>query len=175
MLSRRSMVPTAITTAVIIASVSVWWLHFHAASPASPMELERMVPAKAPLPVPEHTSKTDSVTDPVFKARAEISVNEGSDAKGSGAADDIKHSGAAGGAFVMSSSILVACNEPGIKAAHICDRLYADQVLAGYDPRDSSSLDTSAPDYAAAMRSATSSLRIGIPRDFFFEGLEPDI
>jgi aspartyl-tRNA(Asn)/glutamyl-tRNA(Gln) amidotransferase subunit A len=49
------------------------------------------------------------------------------------------------------------------------------QVLAGYDPRDSSSLDTSVPDYAAAMRSATSSLRVGIPRDFFFEGLDPDI
>jgi aspartyl-tRNA(Asn)/glutamyl-tRNA(Gln) amidotransferase subunit A len=49
------------------------------------------------------------------------------------------------------------------------------QVLAGYDRRDSSSLDTSVPDYAAAMRSATSSLRIGIPRDFFFEGLDPDI
>ncbi len=49
------------------------------------------------------------------------------------------------------------------------------QVLAGYDPRDSSSLDESVPDYAVAMRSATSSLRIGIPRDFFFEGLDPDI
>jgi len=49
------------------------------------------------------------------------------------------------------------------------------QVLAGYDPRDSSSLDTRVPDYAAAMRSATSSLRVGTPRDFFFEGLDPDI
>jgi len=49
------------------------------------------------------------------------------------------------------------------------------QVLAGYDPRDTSSLDTKVPDYTAAMRSATSSLRIGIPRDFFFEGLDPDI
>ncbi len=49
------------------------------------------------------------------------------------------------------------------------------QVLAGYDPRDNGSLDTSVPDYAAAMRSATSSLRVGIPRDFFFEGLDPDV
>ena len=49
------------------------------------------------------------------------------------------------------------------------------QVLAGYDSRDSGSRDTSVPDYAAVMRSATSSLRIGIPRDFFFEGLDPDI
>jgi aspartyl-tRNA(Asn)/glutamyl-tRNA(Gln) amidotransferase subunit A len=49
------------------------------------------------------------------------------------------------------------------------------QVLAGYDPRDNGSLDMSVPDYAAAMRSATSSLRVGIPRDFFFEGLDPDI
>jgi len=49
------------------------------------------------------------------------------------------------------------------------------QVLAGYDPRDNGSLDMSVPDYAAAMRSATPSLRLGIPRDFFFEGLDPDI
>ena len=49
------------------------------------------------------------------------------------------------------------------------------QVLAGYDPRDNGSLDTIVPDYAASMRSATSSLRVGIPRDFFFEGLDPDI
>jgi aspartyl-tRNA(Asn)/glutamyl-tRNA(Gln) amidotransferase subunit A len=49
------------------------------------------------------------------------------------------------------------------------------QVLAGYDPRDSSSLDTSVPDYAAAIRTATSSLRVGIPHEFFFEGLDPDI
>jgi len=49
------------------------------------------------------------------------------------------------------------------------------QVLAGYDPRDNGSLDTSVPDYAAAMQSATSALRVGIPRDFFFEGLDPDI
>jgi aspartyl-tRNA(Asn)/glutamyl-tRNA(Gln) amidotransferase subunit A len=49
------------------------------------------------------------------------------------------------------------------------------QVVAGYDPRDSSSLDMTVPDYAASMRSATSSLRVGVPRDFFFEGLDPDI
>jgi aspartyl-tRNA(Asn)/glutamyl-tRNA(Gln) amidotransferase subunit A len=49
------------------------------------------------------------------------------------------------------------------------------QVLAGYDSRDSGSLDMSVPDYAAAMRSGTPSLRVGIPRDFFFEGLDPDI
>ena len=49
------------------------------------------------------------------------------------------------------------------------------QVLAGYDPRDNGSLDTSVPDYAAAMRPATSSLRVGVLRDFFFEALDPDI
>ena len=49
------------------------------------------------------------------------------------------------------------------------------QIIAGYDSRDIGSLNTSVPDYLSAMRSSTSSLRIGIPRDFFFEGLDPDI
>ena len=49
------------------------------------------------------------------------------------------------------------------------------QIIAGYDSRDVGSLNTSVPDYLSAMRSSTSSLRIGIPRDFFFEGLDPDI
>jgi len=49
------------------------------------------------------------------------------------------------------------------------------QVIAGYDSRDTGSLDTSVPDYAATIGSATSSLRVGIPRDFFYEGLDPDI
>jgi aspartyl-tRNA(Asn)/glutamyl-tRNA(Gln) amidotransferase subunit A len=49
------------------------------------------------------------------------------------------------------------------------------QVIAGYDPRDTASADTSVPDYAATIGSSTSSLRIGVPRDYFYEGLHPDI
>ena len=48
-------------------------------------------------------------------------------------------------------------------------------VIAGYDPDDTSSTDTPVQDYAAGLEAKTSSLRIGIPRAHFYEGLHPEI
>jgi len=48
------------------------------------------------------------------------------------------------------------------------------QVLAGYDPGDTNSVDTPVPDYAAALRQA-GKLRVGVPRKYFYEGLHPEI
>jgi aspartyl-tRNA(Asn)/glutamyl-tRNA(Gln) amidotransferase subunit A len=49
------------------------------------------------------------------------------------------------------------------------------EVIAGYDPQDTMSIDAPVPDYAATIANATSSLRLGIPRDYFFDELHPDI
>jgi aspartyl-tRNA(Asn)/glutamyl-tRNA(Gln) amidotransferase subunit A len=49
------------------------------------------------------------------------------------------------------------------------------QVLAGFDPADSISADVAVPGYAAALHTSISNLRIGIPRDYFFEQLDPDV
>jgi aspartyl-tRNA(Asn)/glutamyl-tRNA(Gln) amidotransferase subunit A len=49
------------------------------------------------------------------------------------------------------------------------------QVIAGYDSADVTSTDTPTQDYAAGLEIATSSLRVGIPRTNFYEGLHPDI
>jgi aspartyl-tRNA(Asn)/glutamyl-tRNA(Gln) amidotransferase subunit A len=48
-------------------------------------------------------------------------------------------------------------------------------VIAGYDPEDTNSADAPVQDYAAALESKTSSLRIGIPRAHFYEGLHPEV
>ena len=40
-------------------------------------------------------------------------------------------------------------------------------VIAGHDPRDSTSLDEPAPDYAAALTGEVAGLRIGVPAEFF--------
>jgi Asp-tRNA(Asn)/Glu-tRNA(Gln) amidotransferase A subunit family amidase len=48
-------------------------------------------------------------------------------------------------------------------------------VIAGYDPEDTSSSDTPVQDYAAGLEAKASSLRIGIPRVHFYEGLHPEI
>jgi len=48
------------------------------------------------------------------------------------------------------------------------------QVLAGYDPEDTNSIDTPVPDYAGAI-ARKSQPRIGIPRTYFYESLHPEI
>jgi aspartyl-tRNA(Asn)/glutamyl-tRNA(Gln) amidotransferase subunit A len=49
------------------------------------------------------------------------------------------------------------------------------EVIAGYDPQDSTSIDASVPDYAATIADTTSSLRLGIPRAYFYDDLHPEI
>ena len=49
------------------------------------------------------------------------------------------------------------------------------QVIAGYDPEDPASTNESVPDYGAQIDAATSALRLGVPRDLFYEGLHPDV
>ncbi len=49
------------------------------------------------------------------------------------------------------------------------------QVLAGHDPRDSTSINMPVPDYLATMREPTKGLRLGIPKEYFVEGMHPDV
>jgi len=49
------------------------------------------------------------------------------------------------------------------------------QTLAGPDSRDATSSDRDVPDYLSLMENNIKGLRIGLPREFFQEGLQPDI
>lgn len=49
------------------------------------------------------------------------------------------------------------------------------QVTAGHDPRDSTSLPAPVPDYAAALHGDLRGLRVGIPHEYFGEGLAPAV
>src|SRR5438445_4583119 len=49
------------------------------------------------------------------------------------------------------------------------------QVIAGYDPQYTASIDAPVPDYAATIAVPTSSLRLGILRAYFYEALHPEI
>jgi len=48
-------------------------------------------------------------------------------------------------------------------------------VIAGHDPRDSTSMDIPVPDYTAALTGDISGLRVGVPREYFIEGMQPDV
>jgi aspartyl-tRNA(Asn)/glutamyl-tRNA(Gln) amidotransferase subunit A len=49
------------------------------------------------------------------------------------------------------------------------------QVLAGYDPADAITLNLEVPDYSKALQTPIANLRVGIPRNYFFETLHPDV
>jgi aspartyl-tRNA(Asn)/glutamyl-tRNA(Gln) amidotransferase subunit A len=49
------------------------------------------------------------------------------------------------------------------------------QVIAGHDARDSTSAPLPVPDYRAELENPVRPLRIGIPREFFDKGLDPEV
>lgn len=49
------------------------------------------------------------------------------------------------------------------------------QVIAGHDPLDGTSLDQPLPDYQAALSGDIRGLRVGVPREYFVEGMEPGV
>jgi aspartyl-tRNA(Asn)/glutamyl-tRNA(Gln) amidotransferase subunit A len=49
------------------------------------------------------------------------------------------------------------------------------QAMAGFDPRDSTSVDHPVPDYRASLDDGIEGLTIGVPREFFGEDLDPEI
>ncbi len=55
------------------------------------------------------------------------------------------------------------------------DCAYMLQATAGHDARDSTSVDQPVPDYIAELNKPVKGLRIGLPEEFFQEGLDPDI
>ena len=46
------------------------------------------------------------------------------------------------------------------------------QVIAGHDPADSTSLDVPVPDYLAELHAGVDGLRLGVPREYFGEGID---
>jgi aspartyl-tRNA(Asn)/glutamyl-tRNA(Gln) amidotransferase subunit A len=49
------------------------------------------------------------------------------------------------------------------------------QAIAGHDPRDSTSLDRPVEDYARTLDDGVKGLRLGIPREYFIAGLQPEV
>jgi aspartyl-tRNA(Asn)/glutamyl-tRNA(Gln) amidotransferase subunit A len=49
------------------------------------------------------------------------------------------------------------------------------EAVAGYDPLDSTSVNTPVPDYVAALGASVKGLKIGLPEQYFIAGLDPDV
>jgi aspartyl-tRNA(Asn)/glutamyl-tRNA(Gln) amidotransferase subunit A len=48
-------------------------------------------------------------------------------------------------------------------------------VIAGYDPADSTSVNLPVPDYTQALIKDVKGVRIGIPKEYFVEGIDPEV
>jgi aspartyl-tRNA(Asn)/glutamyl-tRNA(Gln) amidotransferase subunit A len=55
------------------------------------------------------------------------------------------------------------------------DAAFALQAIAGFDPRDSTSVDAPVPDYPALIGEGIEGKRAGIPREFLAEGVAPGV
>lgn len=47
--------------------------------------------------------------------------------------------------------------------------------MAGYDPKDSTSVNVSVPDYAASLKNGVKGLKVGVPKEYRVEGTNPEI
>jgi aspartyl-tRNA(Asn)/glutamyl-tRNA(Gln) amidotransferase subunit A len=62
---------------------------------------------------------------------------------------------------------------PMARSAH--DAAVLLQAMAGFDEKDSTSVDLPVPDYAAGLDADLKGLKIGLPREFFGDGLGSDV
>jgi aspartyl-tRNA(Asn)/glutamyl-tRNA(Gln) amidotransferase subunit A len=62
-------------------------------------------------------------------------------------------------------------DQAGVFARSAADAATVLQLMAGFDPKDSTSVDTPVPDYSAALGAPLKGLKIGLLREFF-DGLE---
>ncbi|XXF79532.1 Asp-tRNA(Asn)/Glu-tRNA(Gln) amidotransferase subunit GatA [Myxococcaceae bacterium GXIMD 01537] len=49
------------------------------------------------------------------------------------------------------------------------------QVIARHDPADSTSANVEVPDYSADLEGGVAGLRLGVPREYFIEGMDPEV
>ena len=75
------------------------------------------------------------------------------------------------GLIAFASSL----DQVGPFARDVADAALLLGVLAGRDPRDATSVDLPVPDYRAALDTPPSPLRIGLVREHYGEGLDPEV
>lgn len=49
------------------------------------------------------------------------------------------------------------------------------QVIAGHDPKDSTTMNVPVPDYLAALTGDIRGMRIGVPKEYFIDGMEAEV
>jgi aspartyl-tRNA(Asn)/glutamyl-tRNA(Gln) amidotransferase subunit A len=75
------------------------------------------------------------------------------------------------GVIAFASSL----DQVGPLARNVRDCAIMLQAVAGYDPADSTSVDTPVPDYLADLEGGVKGMKIGLPQEYFVSGLDPEV
>ena len=75
------------------------------------------------------------------------------------------------GVVAFASSL----DQVGPIARTVSDAAALLQVLAVHDPLDSTSADVPAPDYLAGIEGGVAGMTLGLPREYFVEGMDPEV
>ncbi len=78
------------------------------------------------------------------------------------------------GVIAFASSL----DQVGPLAKDVLDSALMLQILAGHDPRDSTSIDTPVPNYLESLKKSPKDLKgwkIGIPKEYFVDGMDADV
>ncbi|HSN74539.1 MAG TPA: Asp-tRNA(Asn)/Glu-tRNA(Gln) amidotransferase subunit GatA [Anaerolineae bacterium] len=63
----------------------------------------------------------------------------------------------------------------GALAKDVTDAALLLQAIAGHDPLDSTSVDAPVPDYLTTLGGHVQGMRIGVPREYFIDGMQPEV
>jgi aspartyl-tRNA(Asn)/glutamyl-tRNA(Gln) amidotransferase subunit A len=72
-------------------------------------------------------------------------------------------------------ALSLSLDHVGPLAATVADAAIVLQAIAGYDSADITSADAAVADYVAALREDSKSLRVGVPRAYFFDDLDAEV
>jgi aspartyl-tRNA(Asn)/glutamyl-tRNA(Gln) amidotransferase subunit A len=75
------------------------------------------------------------------------------------------------GMIAFASSL----DQAGIMTASAQDAALIFNAMLGFDPRDSTSVERAGEDYTRSLEAGVKGLRIGVPKEFFGAGLQPDV
>ncbi len=75
------------------------------------------------------------------------------------------------GLIAFASSL----DQIGPLATNVRDAAILLGAVSGHDPRDSTSANAPVPDYTENLEDGVAGLKIGIPREYFIEGMDPEV
>src|SRR5260221_10077601 len=75
------------------------------------------------------------------------------------------------GLIAFASSL----DQVGVFGRNVRDTATLLNVISGYDERDSTSMNTAVPDYAATLTGSIKGLRVGVPKEYFVKGIQPEV